>query len=193
MGKILVTGFGPFGAVTENLSEAALHGLSGLENVHTHVFPTSNKAVEAELPALLESIQPLVVVMFGYAPSSAAIRLERWARNETNGGLEDVDGNRHSGSVLDGGPLRLRSSLPLTKLRQAFVYEQFSVEFSDDAGSYVCNFAFYLLQCYAGTAGIKRSGLIHLPSPERYEERSGHAFDYGAAVRFAVTSVGSHV
>ena len=157
--------------------------------MRTHIFRTSYRSVNTELPLLLRSPAPRTVLVFGYAPSSNAIRLERTARNETPAALEDVEGQRHEGSIVESGPPQLSSTLALGELNLILGNHGFAVAFSDDAGGYVCNYAFYLLQHLAKELGITHSGLIHLPNAERYRQQVGHPPDYGAVVRLIVDSV----
>lgn len=189
MGGTLVTGFGPFGEFEENPSGIAVGRLASEGGVFSHVFATSVAAVRRQLPALLGSLRPRTVVLFGYADSAHEVRLETLARNRCDGTARDVDGERLPDLVVEGGPPTLASTLPLGELEGALVKSDVLTGYSDDAGGYLCNFSFYLTQHLAPLHGVERSGFVHLPSAERYEAATGRPLDCDEVVARVLTAL----
>jgi pyroglutamyl-peptidase len=181
--------FGPFGSFLTNPSEVALESISGRHDVTTHCFRTSYQEVATDLPLLLRKYSPEVVVAFGFASNANAVRLERVAKNTSNDSAPDVDGQVHKGSIVEGGPDALHSTLPIEQLLLMLTSNNIHVGSSSDAGGYVCNFLFYLLQYLAVEFKIAKSGLVHLPDPERYRPAFGVEIDLSNIMRMVADEV----
>ena len=177
MKRILVTGFGPFGSYKTNPTESLVKRFKGPLVIGNHVFPTSYDSVRDELPALLARTNPDAVVAFGLAPRATVIRLEGTAHNMSTSRSVDVNGKTWSGPVDESAPEELPSTLPLNSIALALDDRGLAYENSNNAGGYVCNYLFYLLQQSARNQGIKVSGLIHLPDPTLYKHQYGVDLD----------------
>jgi pyroglutamyl-peptidase len=175
--RILVTGFGPFGSYKVNPTEDLVRRFTGRFVIETHVFPTSYDSVRDELPELLVRTKPDAVIAFGLAPRATAIRLEGAARNKGTGRSVDVNGKVWTGLIDERAQESLPSTLPLKSIAQALRNLDIAYEFSNNAGGYVCNYLFFLLQQDARKQGIKVSGLIHVPDPTLYRLRHGADLD----------------
>jgi pyroglutamyl-peptidase len=191
MVTLLVTGFGPFGEWSENPTEKAVRGLEALGNaeVATYVFETSYAAVQRDLPRLFEELQPQYVLALGLAGNAETIRLEERAQNRSLSGVADVTGVTHEGEIVPGAPEYLPSTLPLERMEELLLSKGYAVSRSLDAGGYLCNFAFYLVQSLAVSFGISMSGFVHIPSAERYYRVQGDRFDEFDAVQLMVEGV----
>jgi pyroglutamyl-peptidase len=187
--RVLFTAFGPFGSFLTNPSEVALKSISGRHNVATHCFRTSYQEVARDLPLLLRKYSPEVVVAFGLASNANAVRLERVAKNTSKNSVVDVDGQVHKGSVVEGGPEALHSTLPIEQLLSMFTSQNIHAESSSDAGGYVCNFLFYLLQSLAVEFKIAKSGLVHLPDPDQYRQAFGVEINLSNIMRMVADEV----
>jgi pyrrolidone-carboxylate peptidase len=89
--------------------------------------------------------------------------------------------------VIEGGVPELPTTLPLEEIGQALRAGDVEVDLSVDAGGYVCNYGFYTLQHLAKKLGVGRSGLVHLPSTERYRARNNRDLDTHQAVEIVTT------
>lgn len=178
MTRVLVMGFGPFGSITENPTEAMVKAL-GLEYAHIecHVLDTSYRCVTQEIPELIRRISPDAVALFGYAPSADVVRLEYIANNRSNVSFRDIEGNVAEGFVIADGPEEYKSTLPISKIERAFSLQDIESARSQDAGGFVCNYSFYLLMNSAKFHGIKSAGLIHIPNLKSYQERHRRELD----------------
>jgi pyroglutamyl-peptidase len=120
------------------------------------------------LEELYAAFAPDVVVHFGFAAQSEAIRLECVARNRASPGKPDARGKHPPPLLVDGGPETLASTLPAEAILAALTDAGFPAALSDDAGDYVCNATLYRSLHVAPPT--RRVGFVHVP-PER---RSGY-------------------
>ena len=185
---LLLTGFGTFGELEENPTEAAIKALSPGPGVATHVFRTALASVEADLPRLIQELRPRRVVAFGLAASAGAVRLETTARNRSSE-TPDVDGARLPSPIAVDGPDRLVSTLPLGEIGRALAAREIATTSSDDAGGYLCNYAFYRLQQLAPASGIEASGFVHAPGQGAYRAAQGRPVDYLALIEVVAATL----
>lgn len=169
--KILVTGFGPFPGVTENRSGRVLRELAASPALRGHELrveelPTVYAEVDARIDGLVASFKPDLCIGLGVWPGRA-IRLERLARNATTSGAPDATGQVRKGVIVEGAPADWPSSLPLEAIERRLLESGFAVTWSDDAGGYVCNHAFFRA-CHAmrGLGHAAACGFIHVPATE---------------------------
>lgn len=151
--RVFVTGFGPFGEVTDNPS-AFLAEHSGYP---FKVMEVSYAAVDEELEKLAkENFDTLV--MLGIAKDATELRLESLARNHV-GETPDVRGVVAGPGAIDpDGPPQIHASL---WTKDKGLRGRPTREMSQDAGSYLCNYALYqALRKFPE----KSVGFIHVPS-----------------------------
>jgi pyroglutamyl-peptidase len=148
---VLITGFGPFPGARFNPTAELVRrlvrlqrpGLAGVRRIG-HIFRTSYAAVEAELPALIGKHQPDVVLMFGLAARTPYIRIETCARNTRASLLADAAGRTPSlRSIAPGGPPFANGRATFVPLVVAVSALGLPVRLSDNAGRYLCNFAYW--------------------------------------------------
>ncbi len=189
--KILVTGFGPFGEWAENPTQLTVAKLGAVAdpNVATHVFQTSYVEVQRDLPVVLDEVHPDCVLALGLAGNSETVRLEERAHNVSHSGAQDVMGLVHDGEIQPGAPEFLSSTLPLDGLETLLAAKGVAVSRSADAGGYLCNFVFYLLQHHAMRLKIERSGFVHLPDAGHYRQIHGTSFDTFEVVSLLVDAL----
>lgn len=188
--RVLVMGFGPYGSITENPTEAMVKTL-GLEHadIECHVLDTSYKYATQEIPALIRRCSPDAMVLFGYAPSADVVRLECIARNRSDTSLHDIEGNAAEGLVITDGPEQYKSTLPISRIEQALSLHDIGSVRSQEAGGFVCNYSFYLLMHVAEIHGIKIAGLIHVPNLTSYQTRSGRELDLDSLALVVVDEI----
>lgn len=166
---IVVTGFEPFGSHSSNPSGLLVQRLSGRPEVVTEVLPTSYERAGQRVEALLREHAPSAVLMLGLSARARCLVLERRALNWDDSTATDNDGQRRSGfPIAPQGPRSYASTLPLDRFAALASEAGVQIEFSDDAGGFVCNHVYYraahtIEQSALGT----RSGFVHLPLVER--------------------------
>lgn len=181
----LFTGFGPFGKVQYNPSSDLAETLAErIPDSAAHVFKTSYSAVDMELPEVLERHRPRWVLMFGLAPRADRVRIERLARNTLAAHTPDIE-NRVAQGVINPNGDDLKSTLPIEALLSAFQMEGIQATASDNAGGYVCNYAFYRMQELAddSSASVRHSGFIHIPPAGRYKRVHGRPLSIEAIAK----------
>lgn len=158
--RILVTGFGPFGAVTDNPS-------GRLAETSGRPFRVLEVAYEAA-DAFLEALDPEsfdILLMLGVATDRSSLTPELFARN-SRGGTPDVRGVSPEGPIEEGQPLLIESTLWDPHLLAALEVVD-DLHTSLDAGSYLCNYLSYrALRRFPE----KRVGFLHVPPFEKVSE-----------------------
>ncbi len=172
---ILVTGFGAFGPVVHNPSEALLGRLPDrfkeIEVVPA-VLPVDTKAVQEDLRRYYAQ-GPCAVFHTGVARERSYLSIECIARNRLEFDLPDNSGRTISvGAVIEGDPESRPSRLPTQEILAAWQDLGIEAQATEDAGGYLCNQTFYL-----GLAWLPASvpvGFIHLAPDERMSPTGPH-------------------
>jgi pyroglutamyl-peptidase len=179
MKRALLTGFGPFGTVTDNPSQRIVEALNQTPiercQLITEVFPVSYHHVRGAFPALLADYSPDVVLMLGVAVGESRFRLEQMGHNRADPCASDCEGRRWKTSVIDlAGADFYLTGLVLAPLRDALRERGIAACISDSPGSYLCNFAYYhALQAIANMRMTTECLFLHLPADERTVSGSG--------------------
>ena len=174
--QTLLTGFGPFGKVTNNPSARlvrhfAANGANGHE-LTCLTLPVSYACA----PDLMQNAiasggtngQPFdLVLMLGVAAGAAKWRLERLGRNR-NDDYPDAEGFNPGGLVIDRAVgSSLPSTLPSSRLVGAIANAGLPAIPSDNAGGYLCNhLLFTTLRYLRRTAHPARAIFLHVPADE---------------------------
>ncbi|MEJ5171915.1 MAG: hypothetical protein WHU10_13085, partial [Fimbriimonadales bacterium] len=150
----LVTGFGPFGTFDENPSQALAERCSKPHEV----LEVSFRGVDEFLRSLAES-PPRRLLLMGVAGGATKLRVEWVARNAI-GSHPDV-----RGEVYGPGPIDPR--LPPNLAATLWTHEPYGQpselwEPSVDAGTYLCNYAFFRSLASLTTTLV---GFLHVPPP----------------------------
>ena len=177
--SVLITGFGPFPGAPFNptvplvrrLSVRRRPALADVQRV-THVFCTSYAAVDAELPALIARHRPDVLLMFGLAARTPYLRIETRARNAVSALVPDAAGHMLRTAGIRPGQPALAGRAPFQRLLSAARAARVPARLSRDAGSYLCNYAYWL-----GLEAAARNGsvvaFVHVPRMGRAQSRAG--------------------
>ena len=172
---ILVTGFGAFPGAPVNPTEALVSRLEassdtfdGICILQTAVFDVDYRSLPLRLETIASLLCPDIAIHFGLSAAATGFRLERVARNEIRANAPD-----NAGFIPDRAPDRanicereeaLASSLPLESIHDALSLQGLPVDYSDDAGGYLCNFLFYHARsglCPGFAPAM--AGFIHVP------------------------------
>jgi pyroglutamyl-peptidase len=168
---ILVTGFSHFPGAPVNPSEVLVRLFQqrrpafGAEvELAAVLLQTSYAAVRTKLTAIGATRSPDIAVHFGLASSAGGFRLEGVARNLVSRTSPDAAGHVPGDGTIHCGNDTVDTSLPITEIHHQLSARHIPVQYSDDAGAYVCNFTFYSAR--AGLFGAfdpKMCGLVHIP------------------------------
>jgi pyroglutamyl-peptidase len=168
--RLLVTGFTPFPGAPVNPTEHLIRHFEDNPPLAGHdvacrfaVLPVDYDRAIPALEGLAAEFRPHVAVHFGLANEARGFRLERLARNEIAARIPDNAGNRPEKREIRPGSGHVPSGLPLVEIEAALRELSHDVEWSDDAGGYLCNYVFF-----HSAAGLCRgldsamSGFVHI-------------------------------
>jgi pyroglutamyl-peptidase len=167
--RILLTGFSVFPGAPVNPTEALAGSLREAPpaidaELKTAVLSVEYDTIAAQLAALCADFQPDIALHFGLARECRGFRLERVARNTNAKARPDNLGNMPAAAAICAGPETIASTLPLEEMERRLAAAGLPVEWSDDAGGYLCNTVFTLSAAHA-CEGLKpaMTGFIHVP------------------------------
>ncbi|MVA99271.1 pyroglutamyl-peptidase I [Nitratireductor sp. CAU 1489] len=169
--RILVTGFGPFPGAPVNPTEALVADLADAPPrfdipcaLRMAVLDVDYATIATQLSAIGNDFSPDIAIHFGLAAECRGFRLERVARNSHAGARPDRAGGLPASERICAGPPTLSSSLPLDAIAKALGEHDLPVEWSDDAGGYLCNTVFTLSRAGACNGlDPAMSGFVHVP------------------------------
>jgi len=149
--RVLVTAFEPFENRKTNSSVVLLERLN--LNIDKKVLPVDAIKIYSAFEKLSVTKYD-IVIMLGEA-NITNIRLEHVAKNKLDMRVKDNKGNQFSNQpIIRVKPLNLRTNLPIDELN----LDKFDL--SEDAGSFLCNMAYYLLWNDSSTC---LKAFIHAP------------------------------
>lgn len=168
--RVLITGFGPFprapfnpsAVVAKALARRRRPALAGLLR-SAHVFATRYADIDRDLPRLLAE-RPDVVLMFGLAGRARELRIETRARNAISSLFPDAGKHRPPHRTIDASGLSARSGrAPFTRFAAAVRTRKVPVRLSRDAGTYLCNYAYWraLAAAHGGRPLVQ---FVHIPT-----------------------------
>jgi pyroglutamyl-peptidase len=175
--RLLLTGFGPFPGAPDNPTGPLIKALAprlrkdGFR-VSTHVFETTYKAVDSDLPRLLKRIKPDALLMFGLANKARAFRVETKARNRI-ARFPDASFAIPKSRVISAESARsLPIRAPKTALLRAAKSGGLPARLSVNAGDYLCNYLYWhALGAAAEDKGTgtspRTAAFIHVPLPSK--------------------------
>ncbi len=188
-GKVLLTGFEPFGGSHVNPSIEACRRLEK-ETVNEHqvvveMIPLRYDEVRPRLLEALERHMPSAVICTGQS-GAASINLERVAINVAdaripyNCGTQPVDR-----PIVEDGPAAYWSRLPLRRILKALRDSGIPSVISNSAGTFGCNHIFYELMHHIEEEGLDISaGFIHIPPlPEQVTDKGTPSMSLETTVR----------
>lgn len=178
--RILITGFQPFPGAPYNPTEKLVERLlrlrrPGLDDVERlgHVFPVTYSAVDRELPALIASHHPDVLLMFGLATRTPFVRIETRARNTVTQIWPDADHARvNSRMIVEGADSTRRFGPHVSKLLRAAQRTGVDAHTSLSAGYYLCNYlSWRAIEATRDHDGPRFAAFIHIPLVPRGVDR----------------------
>ncbi|MBL8582619.1 MAG: pyroglutamyl-peptidase I [Rhizobiaceae bacterium] len=192
---MLVTGFEPFPGAPVNPTQALVQWLSkhpprveGMGALRAEVLPVEYGAVAPRLSRIGREFGPDIALHFGLALGCNGFRLERTARNRFAAARPDNSGAMPPDGPICAGPAALPSTLPLEAIHAALAAARLPVEWSDDAGGYLCNMAMTLSLARACDGFNPRvCGFIHVPPVGAGEPLSMRDLRRGAGIVLSTT------
>lgn len=191
---VLLTGFGPFpgapfnpsGPLVQRLARLRRPALAGLRLV-PHVFATSYRSVDTELPSLIARYRPDVLLMFGLAVRARHVRIETQARSAL-ALLPDASGFAPAANAIRRTQnTRLSARAPQAVLLHAVRADRIPARLSRDAGRYLCNYLYWrALEAAAQPRGPRLVVFVHIPNirtKPRRAQRGRMSFAFGDLVR----------
>lgn len=168
---ILLTGFGPFGDVTDNPSGRIVRPLK--EEIERRCASGGGEvkgAVLPVVPGIIEQYSPTnyeTVVSIGVSAGSPHIRMETSARNfyydPYTGESRRIDPTRPETTILKGPPIP--ETIP--DLLEGFAIVRGDLK---SAGTYVCNDTYYRLCQHWSSAHKTRGFFVHIPNTPKSED-----------------------
>jgi pyroglutamyl-peptidase len=177
---VLITGFGPFPGAPFNPTQSLVPTLAKMRRPAFadvqrvgHVFATRYDAVDRELPALLRTHRPDVVLLWGLAARTPYLRIERHARNRRSSTLPDAGGALPSRRVIDTrAAAALTGRAPFIQALRAARSTRIPARLSRDAGRYLCNYVYWrALEQSAAPLVL----FVHVPKVLRVPRRRGRS------------------
>lgn len=164
---VLVFGFEPFRGQSINASWEAAKQLDGQTidgaKVVARKLPISYGSAWSTVKEAIKETHPQLVVLTGESPIASGLTIENVAVNRDDP-APDKDGVSRHGTIIAGGPDVYGSTLPVAKTVKALQDAGISAGPSQDAGNFLCNHEFYLLENYIATAAPDlKGGFVHVP------------------------------
>jgi pyroglutamyl-peptidase len=176
-GRILVTGFEPFGGHDVNPSGDVLSMLDGAEisgyKVVTALLPVEWGTVKSRLEALIDEVQPAVILSLGLSAGRAEISVEKVAINYTSESKDNAGVIPVEREIIAGAPDGYFATVPAEDIVEGVKAEGIPAKLSLSAGAYLCNYVFYCAAYLTKQSGGRAPvGFIHIPAtPEMVAKR----------------------
>ena len=168
--SILITGFNPFGPYAINPTESLINWLSAQKINADCVFkvlPTEFENAGKKLEDLLTTKQFDLAIHFGLSEKAKKIMLEKVALNYIFNRLPDNSGKCYDGvAIRSDEPDAIMTALPV----EAIIKNDDRFDLSLSAGSYVCNYIYFLSSLMLGKEK-GRSLFVHVPATVEMQER----------------------
>lgn len=193
---ILLTGFGPFPGVSENLSGVLMRRLASRARTALPDFRFAVRILPTEwdrAPRLLRRLyahqDPALALHFGVAARLSGLRIETAARNRCQTS-PDAAGRLPDGpDVIAGARAQLAATLDARAIVRRLGEDGFDAALSEDAGQYLCNAVLYHSLAEADRRGGRcRVGFIHVPS----EVQDSDELDRLVAAALEIVELGAH-
>ena len=165
--KVLLTGFEPFHDQQVNESSQVVKEIlnSGIEGVQIFHRILTVDLAGSTVPSKILGFEKFdAVVLLGLSRKSNIIQLERYARNKISMKFPDNSGRKLDNEIIQhNSPNTIETTVSIHTFDEEFDSDD-DVEWSIDAGSFVCNETYFrTLASNSGTPIL----IIHLPKADR--------------------------
>lgn len=183
--KVLLTGFEPFGQLTENPSQVIAEALSRGEwtgaEMHHLILPVEFDAAREKIAEFYrDEWLPNIVLHLGVASGRETITLERFAVNMMDTANRDNAGySPDEVPVVADAPLAYQTTIPCKRIIQHLHDNGIEAKLSNSAGTYVCNAVLFTSLHLLNGSSITlphpakkvQCGFIHLPLFEKVDKK----------------------
>ncbi len=167
----LLTGFGPFPGVAENVTGRLVAEVARQARLlfpgyrfETDVLPTEWQTAPQRLVALLQDLKPELALLFGVAKDARGFRIETEAANSCWASPDAAGLTPLAPVLVHGAVAAYSTTLPTDSIVRRLKSLGVPVSISNDAGGYLCNAALYHALHAIESAGHPcRAGFIHIP------------------------------
>ncbi len=165
---LLLTGFEPFDAHDMNPSWEIARHLGGQElggvKIVSRLLPVDWERSWPALLGAMNATKPRWVLMLGLAAKREHLSVESVACNVCGDTADNAGALPASGTIAEGGPETLASTLPVEDIVGRVQQLGVPVLLSSDAGGYLCNYTLYRALAWSQDAGSPPLiGFIHVP------------------------------
>jgi pyroglutamyl-peptidase len=168
---ILLTGFGPFPGIADNVSARYVPALARRartafpeQPIVSAVLATEWRRAPDRVTALIVKHRPHLALHFGVASGSTSLRIEQQAHNTCRAAPDAAGLPPLSPVLFENGKAHQPVTIPVAAVYQKLAATGVPVSISDDAGGYLCNAVLYhSLSCSLTAGRPKQVGFIHLP------------------------------
>ncbi len=164
---IVVTGFDVYGSEVDNPTGRIALELNGVVIggylIHGLKIPVSYASVRRAVEIIYNYFNPRIVLSLGLSPPRPIPSIERIALNYADTKIPDTDGIvMRNKRIVNNGPLALETSVNVGALVDYLIAQGIPVTISYHAGTYLCNYLYYLL-LYKGLQRRTKVLFIHVP------------------------------
>jgi pyroglutamyl-peptidase len=166
---VLLTGFSAFPGTRANPTQALAEALRlrkarfarcGIR-LETRVLPVVYAAIAPAIAKHVAALEPDVILHFGVATRRPHICVETRARNRVSTVYCDAAGRQAAmATIIPSGPSFAKVRLPAAEIAAAVRHSGCACVLSHNAGTYLCNAAFYLSLARPEATSV---GFIHVP------------------------------
>ena len=169
---VLLTGFGPFPGVSENVTGRLVTELRSAAEPEfpdyefcSAVLPVEWQPVPGHVRRLYHTHEPALALHFGVASEAMGFRLERFAHNACHGSADAAGVCPGAATLIAGAAGSYATHVPSAVIAARLEASGLPVSISDDAGGYLCN-AVLFHALHAADQGLHTShvGFIHIPT-----------------------------
>lgn len=175
---IVLTGFGPFPGIANNVSAQLVTGIARIsaarfpkKKIIMHILPTEWMAAPQQLAALYRAHAPILMLHFGVSERAAGFQIETQACNTQSPTCDAAGALPGSAVIARAGRDVLLARLPTEAIAARLQDLGISARLSRNAGTYLCNSVFYRTLQWAERTG-SQAGFIHIPTrfaPEKFD------------------------
>lgn len=185
--SILLTGFGPFPGVTDNVSGALalavrdqaceIPAITPRQAITADILPTEWHGAPERLDNLLNTVDPQIVLHFGVSGQATGFVIETVAENLCRDAPDAVGCPPPSPNLCAESPSALPSTLPVNAIIARLSTAGLPAATSNDAGAYLCNAVLFRSLRWARqerSQSQRKIGFVHIPEDP---ERAGLTFE----------------
>ena len=167
--KIIITGFGPFGSIKENPASVVAKAVAN--NMRQRKIQIQFQQIQTSIQDVLDFYQKLnekdvFVIHIGVYDGSHKPQIETKAHNIADFGIPDVRGNQPKRQKIIK-TLELGAVIPQCFDFKTILPQNIDINYSDDAGEYICNYCFVHALENVGKKTVGTT-FIHIPNFNNY-------------------------